>query len=254
MIAKRILQLLRYGWMHAGQITHSEHKGFFYQTKVFSDILHCYRTYRMWSNQYLETKFWLLTETERQTAGQKFLEQGKLRDAWQKDFIENRRFLERYTSRKYERPLLREKRNKAYAKRYHMGAHCLVEYDVELSRQHYLPGTVSIGNNVLLAKHVFIDYSGQLVIKDRVKITNGVIIETHTHDLDAYNKGADIDIPTSLLIQENAFIGSRAIILPTCHYIGKNARIGAGAVVTKDIPDNALAAGVPAKIIKIQEI
>lgn len=41
--------------------------------------------------------------------------------------------------------------------------------------------------------------------------------------------------------------------MPTCHYIGKFARIGAGAVVTKDIPDYAIAVGVPARVIRFQD-
>lgn len=196
---KRIRQVLKYGWMHSGEITQSEHKGLCYRVRVFLDILYCYNTYRMWSNQYLKEKFWVLPKQKRNELGQQFREKGERRDKWQRDFIENRRFLERYTSRKYERPSLREKRNKAYAQRYNMGSHCMVEYDVELSRQHYLPGAISIGNHVLLAKHVFIDYSGDVIIKDRVKITNGVIIETHTHDLDAYKKGIDITPPVYLL-------------------------------------------------------
>ena len=57
-------------------------------------------------------------------------------------------------------------------------------------------------------------------------------------------------MPTKLVIRERAYIGSRAIILDSCNYIGKNARIGAGAVVTKDVPDNAVAVGVPAKVVK----
>lgn len=68
--------------------------------------------------------------------------------------------------------------------------------------------------------------------------------------LDAYKEGKDINIPTSLLIEENAYIGVNAIILATCNYIGKNARIGAGAVVVEDVPDNAVVVGVPAKVIK----
>ena len=60
-------------------------------------------------------------------------------------------------------------------------------------------------------------------------------------------------VQTSLTIEEGAVIGSRAIILATCHYIGKYARIGAGAVVTKDVPDYAIAVGIPAKVVRIQE-
>ena len=66
-----------------------------------------------------------------------------------------------------------------------------------------------------------------------------------------YNQGKDVNIPTELVIGEKAYIGTRAIILDSCNYIGKYARIGAGAVVVKDIPDYAVAVGVPAKVVKI---
>ena len=96
-----------------------------------------------------------------------------------------------------------------------------------------------------------LDYSGHVIINNGVKIANGVIIESHHRDIDAYNHGLDINIPTELIIGENAYIGSRAIILDSCNYIGKCARIGAGAVITKDVPDYAVVGGVPAKIIRI---
>ena len=81
-------------------------------------------------------------------------------------------------------------------------------------------------------------------------MANGVIIETHHRDLEAYRDGHDVNIPTRLEIGEKAYLGSRAIILDSCNYIGKYARIGAGAVVTKDVPDYAVVVGVPAKVIK----
>lgn len=125
---------------------------------------------------------------------------------------------------------------------------------MEISRQHYLPGTIKIGNNVLFAKHVFIDYSGSIEIKDNVRITNGVIIETHHHPFHSdYKMPRDIINVDKLLIEEGAVIGSKAIILNSCNYIGKYARVGAGAVVTKDVPDYATVVGVPAKIIKINK-
>lgn len=85
---------------------------------------------------------------------------------------------------------------------------------------------------------------------DNVKIANGVIIETHHRDIDKYNLGFDVNIPTKLVIEEGAYIGSRAIILSSCSYIGKQARIGAGAVVTKDVPDRTVVGGIPAKVIR----
>jgi maltose O-acetyltransferase len=55
-----------------------------------------------------------------------------------------------------------------------------------------------------------------------------------------------------VVIGDNTWIGTRVIILPGCR-IGKNAIIGAGAVVTKDIPDYAIMAGNPARIIKFRK-
>ncbi len=80
------------------------------------------------------------------------------------------------------------------------------------------------------------------------------LIESHYHPFHSdHNKSRDLVEPTSLVIEDGAVIGSRAIIMPSCHRIGKHARIGAGAVVTKDIPDYAVAVGVPAKVVRFQE-
>jgi acetyltransferase-like isoleucine patch superfamily enzyme len=251
LLFKRQKQLLQYGWLHSGIITTECAKGFVYRVQVFFDIISCYYKYKMWSNQYLSEKFYLLSKEDRAIVGNRYKERGIIRDNWQKDFVENRKFLFKYTSRKYEGTILREKRALAYKKRYNMGDGCVIEYNVELSRQHYLDGTIKIGKNVLLAKNVFIDYTGHVVIEDNVKLTNGVIIESHYRDLEAYEQGKDVNVQTNIHICEGAYIGSRAIILSSCHYIGKHARIGANAVVTKDVPDYALVAGVPAKVIKM---
>ena len=146
---------------------------------------------------------------------------------------------------------MRDKRCQAYTKRFHAGKDLLVEYDVNISRQHYLDGTIVIGNNVLLAKHVFIDYSGGVEIKDDVQFANGVIVETHSHPFHSDLSRQKSELRTAkLIVERGAMIGSRAIILDSCNYIGLHARIGAGAVVTKDVPDYAVVVGVPAKVIK----
>lgn len=251
---KRLQQVLKFGWIHSGDIAILEKKYFYFKLKIFLDILYCFKTYKMWSNQYKKEKFYLLSSDDRKILGNKYREEGIKRDEWQKDFIENRKFLIQYSNIKYELPSLREARNKAYSKRYCAGKKLFVEYDVNISRQHYLNGRIQIGDNVLLAKHVFIDYSGEIIIKDNVQIANGAIIETHHHAFHSdYTKSKSIIIPSSLIIEDGAMIGSRAIILSTCSYIGKNARIGAGAVVTKDVPDNAVVVGVPAKVVKVFE-
>lgn len=55
--------------------------------------------------------------------------------------------------------------------------------------------------------------------------------------------------PKSIKIGRNVWIGSNSTILPGVT-VGDNAVIGAGSVVTRDVPENMVAAGNPAKVIK----
>jgi virginiamycin A acetyltransferase len=54
----------------------------------------------------------------------------------------------------------------------------------------------------------------------------------------------------TLVIEHDAWIGERAIFTPGCSRIGLGAVVGAGAVVTRDVPDFAVVAGNPAKILR----
>lgn len=251
---RRIQQVCQYGWCHAMQIAQKHHLGFLGRIVVFLDILYCYFTYKMWSNQYLHEDFYFRSKEERRVIGSDYLQKGIRRDRWQKRFQEDKRLYAKYGTAKYEVGYKRrEERTNAYRTRYGAGEGFFVENNVQLCQQHYLDGSIKIGKNVLLAKNVFIDYSGNVVLKDGVILTNGVIIETHYHTNHSNWKvlEQDVAVPTSLVIEQNAVIGSRAIIMPTCCYIGKYTRVGAGAVVTKDVPDYATVVGVPAKVIKI---
>lgn len=247
----RIKQVMKYSWLHAGQISEeaSCNKGRIF---LFCDIISCYRKYMLWSNQYLKERFWELDISEKDKVGLKYQEANRKRETWVKDFYKNRKFLAKWSKYEIEASAKkREKRNAAYTQHFSMGKGCVVEYGVEFSRQHHLPGTLRIGSHITFAKNVFIDYSGEVVIDDNVKFGAGVAIESHHRDLEAYKQGKDVNIPTPLHICESAYVGTHAIILDSCNYIGKYARIGAGAVVTKDIPDYAVAVGVPAKVVKM---
>lgn len=59
----------------------------------------------------------------------------------------------------------------------------------------------------------------------------------------------DLEITKPINVGNNVFIGNRVIILPGVK-IGSNVVIGAGSVVSRDIPDNSVVAGVPARVIK----
>lgn len=242
----RFLQVTHYAWLQSKDIATKEHQGAVFRMKIYLDMLWCFLKYRMWTNQYMQEDFSHKSKKERKEIGEKYIEIGKKRDAWQKDFRENRDFLIKYTNIKYEKSSLRAKRNKAYTKRYHAGKNLFVEYDVNISRQHYLDGTISIGDDVLLAKHVFIDYSGELIIHNVVSFANGVIVETHTHPLE---KSRQKPVPSRLEIGDGVKILSGSYIADTCHSIGRYARIGAGTFVRTNIPPYAIVMGNPAKIV-----
>ena len=110
---------------------------------------------------------------------------------------------------------------------------------------------VRIGKDCKISSHTFICEG--VTIEDQIFIGHNVTFINDkypkaTNDDGSLQTGDDWQcVPT--LIKKGASIGSSATIL--CGVIiGKNSIVGAGSVVTKDVPDNVIIAGVPAKIIK----
>ena len=105
---------------------------------------------------------------------------------------------------------------------------------------------ITIGKNVTINKGATILSPGKVVIEDNVLIAPEVKITTVDHDLyDRHN----LFHFGQVTIKENAWICIGAIICPGVT-IGRNAVVAAGAVVTKDVPDNVVVGGIPARIIK----
>lgn len=114
---------------------------------------------------------------------------------------------------------------------------------------------IIIGDNVIINTDCHIGCINKIVIGNNVLMGGQIFISDHFHgDIDS----SELNIPPfkrklrskgPVIIGENVWIGEKVTILPNVK-IGNNVIIGANAVVTKDIPDNCVAAGVPAKITK----
>lgn len=114
-------------------------------------------------------------------------------------------------------------------------------------------GKIIIGNNVGLS-HVNITSYDSIEIEDNVLIGSGVKVwDTDFHPI-KYDERVIREEANSkpIIIREGAFVGACSIILKGV-IIGKHAVVGAGSVVTKDVPDNEIWAGNPAKFVKSVE-
>lgn len=239
---KRIMQLFTFGIKDAVEISRMPDVGMS-KLSVFRDILKCYFKYGIRNVTYKQKGVWKYTPEQREELGKKC----QLQEEWQQDFYENHRFLIKWSSFKYEAsPRLQLKRNDAYRRKYNMGEKCFVGHDVLFERHHNLWGTIKIGDNCLIAKHVFIDYSGELIIHDDVALANGVIIETHTHSIEKKGAGA---VPGRLEIERGVKILTGSYIADTCHFIGRYARIGAGTYIRGNVLPYSIMIGNPAKIV-----
>ena len=111
------------------------------------------------------------------------------------------------------------------------------------------------GYNIEVGENFFANYNftvldvGKVRIGANAQIAPNVSIYTAGHPihLDSRNSGYEYGI--SITIGDNVWIGGNVCIMPGVT-IGNNVVIGAGSVVTKDVPDNVIAAGNPCKIIR----
>jgi acetyltransferase-like isoleucine patch superfamily enzyme len=129
----------------------------------------------------------------------------------------------------------------------------IIDNKLDESTTVFAPFYTNFGRFITIGKRVFINHAcsfldmGGITIEDDVLIGPKVNLITESHPLEPTDRRTLICKP--IVIKRNAWIGAAATILPRVT-IGENAVVAAGAVVSKDVPDNVIVGGMPAKFIK----
>ncbi len=111
------------------------------------------------------------------------------------------------------------------------------------------------GKNIEVGNNFFVNYNctildvGKVIIGENVMFAPNVSIYTAGHPVHPESRNSGYEYGIEVIIGDNVWIGGNVIINPGIK-IGNNAVIGAGSVVTKDIPDNAIAVGNPCRVIR----
>lgn len=120
----------------------------------------------------------------------------------------------------------------------------------------YIHPSVRISPDVKIGEGVYILLGTSIMpfteIEDYVMISMGVNLAHHNILRKGTFLSTGCNFGASIVAGENTYCGIGSTIMTGLHSLGKDCLIGAGAVVIKDVPDGAVMAGVPAKVIKYQ--
>lgn len=129
----------------------------------------------------------------------------------------------------------------------------ITDREIDESVAVFTPLYINYGKHTKIGKNVFINFNctfldlGGITIEDNVLIGPNVSILSEGHPV--LPKDRHSLVPKAIHIKKNAWIGAGATILQGVT-IGENAIVAAGAVVSKNVPNNTIVGGIPAKIIK----
>jgi acetyltransferase-like isoleucine patch superfamily enzyme len=116
-------------------------------------------------------------------------------------------------------------------------------------------GSVSIGAGThVQPRCIFSAFKSPITIGNSVQIAPGCAFYPYSHGISRGRPISEQPLVSKggITIDDDAWLGFGVVVLDGVR-IGKGAVIGAGAVVTKDVPDGAIAAGAPARVIKFRD-
>ncbi len=139
-----------------------------------------------------------------------------------------------------------------------IGRDCLIGPHVSLSagmapdQELISDEIVTIGDRCLIGRHSSIVGHFSITIGDDVFFGPNVYVTDQNHSVDRLDLpiGRQSEPERPVVIGAGSWLGTNSVVLPGVT-IGRHVAIGAGSVVTTDIPDNAVAAGVPARVIRV---
>ncbi|KAL3234623.1 Hexapeptide repeat of succinyl-transferase [Nakaseomyces bracarensis] len=128
--------------------------------------------------------------------------------------------------------------------------------DIDPSTDVFTPLYINYGKHTNIGKNVFINFDcvfldlGGITLEDGVLIAPNVKLLSEGHSIHPADRHSLVVKP--ILIKRNAWIGAGATVLQGVT-VGENSVVAAGAVVSKDVPDNTVVGGIPARVIKSVE-
>lgn len=108
---------------------------------------------------------------------------------------------------------------------------------------------LEIGENCWIGKNLKINGNGQVKIEDNCDIGPEVTFQTGGHEIGSSERRAGNGMNYSQKVEKGVWIGGRVTIIGNTD-IHKGSVIAGGACVVKDVPENVLSGGVPAKVIR----
>ena len=142
-----------------------------------------------------------------------------------------------------------------------IGENTIINKDVSISawssyfNQKFSP-IIEIGNDCSIGERAHITCIDKIIIGNGVLLGKNVLITDNSHgnssinELNIFPNQRTLFSKGSVIIEDGVWIGEKASILAGVH-IGRNSIIAAHSVVNKDVPENSIVAGAPAKIIKV---